>query len=591
MKRVLSLFLAFLMIAPLFVSCSGDLTAEDSSDESTAAETEPQKEYYDVIKDGTSDYSIVRADKVGAGVVTAIVNLRKSIADKYSVELNFDTDWSKDNKANDTVTSDSSVHEILIGDTNRAETREVAEAYASVHGYVVKAVNGKIVIWGSDTGWVIEAIEYFGENLLSDGSLSIETDYLWVFDLNGDDRPLSLIAAEYSVVYASSDSDKVFNAAIALGRDLSEISGKTIDTKSDAHVADHSGKEILVGLTDRAESAEADRDLKYMDYTVRITENKIVLLGGSPFATLNAVDYFFNALSTGKITSLEAGYEYTYDFNKLIENSIAFKPETFTPSWAGEFTPPAWMLDFEEKCYAMTSPTGRMTADAHRGDTQNYPENSLEGILSAIMMGCDVVEIDIRLTKDNVMVLMHDATLKRTTNWSEKQGKNGLPASANVCDWTYEQLLELNLKFGDKVTECKVPTLYEAVMLFCGRAQIHFDCKLDTIDRNSDVFLLADELGAKECFYYYYGAGGMQTWFQLDRGDAEFKAFLDKMQKYITLPNHSLRKRLYDLIAKYGDTPDGWKMQFAEGRRMVFTNKIYDFCRYVAANEEPIALP
>ena len=53
---------------------------------------------------------------------------------------------------------------------------------------------------------------------------------------------------------------------------------------------------------------------------------------------------------------------------------------------------------------------------AHRGDWRNAPENSLQAIQNCIDMGVDMVEIDIRETKDCHLVLMHDKTLDRTTN-------------------------------------------------------------------------------------------------------------------------------------------------------------------------------
>ena len=40
----------------------------------------------------------------------------------------------------------------------------------------------------------------------------------------------------------------------------------------------------------------------------------------------------------------------------------------------------------------------------HRGDRRNYPENSLEGINSAIEMGVDIVELDLQCTKDSVLI-------------------------------------------------------------------------------------------------------------------------------------------------------------------------------------------
>ena len=54
----------------------------------------------------------------------------------------------------------------------------------------------------------------------------------------------------------------------------------------------------------------------------------------------------------------------------------------------------------------------------HRGDTEKYNENSVEGVEGAFRGGATHVEIDLRLTADGQIVIMHDATLDRTTNGS-----------------------------------------------------------------------------------------------------------------------------------------------------------------------------
>ena len=55
---------------------------------------------------------------------------------------------------------------------------------------------------------------------------------------------------------------------------------------------------------------------------------------------------------------------------------------------------------------------------AHRGDSINYPENTLPAFLSAVKMNIDIVETDVHLTKDGVLVIWHDPTLERNTNGS-----------------------------------------------------------------------------------------------------------------------------------------------------------------------------
>lgn len=89
-------------------------------------------------------------------------------------------------------------------------------------------------------------------------------------------------------------------------------------------------------------------------------------------------------------------------------------------------------------------------------------------------MGGDCVEIDIRVTKDKVPVIMHDTTLSRTTDFNEKAGKNGLPESDKIGDWTLEELRQLRLKEGGggqgaEVTPYVIPTLEECLIAARGR--------------------------------------------------------------------------------------------------------------------------
>jgi hypothetical protein len=167
--------------------------------------------------------------------------------------------------------------------------------------------------------------------------------------------------------------------------------------------------------------------------------------------------------------------------------------ELFTPVWQYQWTPPAWMLDFNEKQNSFTA-KGRMMCTAHRGGLQFYPENSIESIISSIKMGCDIIEIDIQHTKDDVLILMH-GDLNECTDWAEKKGKNGLPKSQKVAGWTYEQLLELNLRFNygqyssetGEITPYKIPTLKEVMSVCRNRIFVNFD-KIDCIKYWDDIY-------------------------------------------------------------------------------------------------------
>ncbi len=110
---------------------------------------------------------------------------------------------------------------------------------------------------------------------------------------------------------------------------------------------------------------------------------------------------------------------------------------------------------------------------AHRGDWRYAPENSLAGIEHSIAVGVDVVELDLQLTKDSVLIVMHDATLNRTTT-----GK-GL-----VADWTLDSIRTLKLKNGCGIrTKHGVATLEEALFVAKGKILIN----LDKADRYFDL--------------------------------------------------------------------------------------------------------
>ena len=583
--RIITMTAAALL---LFSSCTGE--REDAGETTLPEETEADAVVYTVAADGVCNYTFVRADGISSDALQATMAMRRSVEDAYGVRITLESDWSRDNKKNETVESTADVLEVLIGDTNRAETRAVAEEYKNSYGYVIKAVNGKIVIWGSDSAALISALNHFTNSYLGGERLEFAEGLVHSWSLTGEGMPLTQIANEYSIVCGQKAADRVWNASNLLATKLQQLSGVKPKVSFDEKTPDKSGKEILVGTTDRPESAIDG--IGYMDYVIRIADGKIVLFGGSPLATQSAAEKFVSLIKDGTISTLDNDFEYKSNYHELIADSIAFNQGSFVPKWANEFTPPAWMLDYEEKLYALTCPDGRMTADSHRGDEQHYPENSIPGILSAIMMGADVIEIDIRLTKDNIMVLMHDASLKRTTDWSAKAGKNGLPSSDKIEDWTYEQLRELRLLYNGNATDCIIPTMYEAALLFGGRAQIHFDCKVaDKLDVDSDIFLLAEATGSKESFIYYYGLDTMVKWQSLNKSDEDFKQFIVKMNKYLKMSGHGLRRRNFDMIAKHGDTVEGWKKAWDEGYKMTFTNKIYDFSKYIAENCEPIKLP
>jgi len=132
---------------------------------------------------------------------------------------------------------------------------------------------------------------------------------------------------------------------------------------------------------------------------------------------------------------------------------------------------------------------------AHRGNHNNAPENSLKSIQDAINDEIEMVEIDVRQTRDGKFVLMHDSTLERTTNGSGK-----------VSDFTLPELKQLKLKDNNGVlTDEKIPTLQEVLAL--GRGKIYFDLDISNDKVSFDrIYPVVKQYGMiKQSLFYTQG--------------------------------------------------------------------------------------
>src|SRR5688500_13615694 len=64
-------------------------------------------------------------------------------------------------------------------------------------------------------------------------------------------------------------------------------------------------------------------------------------------------------------------------------------------------------------------------AIAHRGARARAPENTLAAVREAAALGADAVEVDVQRTRDGALVLVHDATLSRTTDAASRLPRRG----------------------------------------------------------------------------------------------------------------------------------------------------------------------
>lgn len=105
----------------------------------------------------------------------------------------------------------------------------------------------------------------------------------------------------------------------------------------------------------------------------------------------------------------------------------------------------------------------------HRGGRNLWPENSLQGFREAIALGVDIVELDVHLSRDGEVMVMHDPTLERTTLGT------GLIATRTAAE-----LCTTRLRDSDET----IPTLDDALAIFADvRTELFIEIKTDALGR------------------------------------------------------------------------------------------------------------
>lgn len=116
---------------------------------------------------------------------------------------------------------------------------------------------------------------------------------------------------------------------------------------------------------------------------------------------------------------------------------------------------------------------------AHRGDSAHRPENTLAAFAAALEAGAGIVELDVQLTRDGVPVVIHDASLDRTTS-----GRGPVRAHTLV------ELRELSAgypqRFGPEYAGERVPTLAEALAFLRDRARVMIEIKHESVSDDAD---------------------------------------------------------------------------------------------------------
>jgi glycerophosphoryl diester phosphodiesterase len=107
----------------------------------------------------------------------------------------------------------------------------------------------------------------------------------------------------------------------------------------------------------------------------------------------------------------------------------------------------------------------------HRGASSIYPENTLEAFNECIRLKTDGIELDVNLSKDNELIIIHDETLDRTTT-----------GTGFVQDHTLEEIKQFKI-YDDKHNKYEIPTLRELFNEFKNnKLLINIELKNDKIN-------------------------------------------------------------------------------------------------------------
>ena len=302
MKRSLALMLCFVMLVGALVSCN-----EDAPDDSSLTE-----DSIDVV---VNNYTIIRPSNASPTLIAAAVQLKKGIDSLTGGKVGLSEDWVRDESE-----IDEAAYEILVGSTNRKQSAEEAQKLSGAR-YAIEMVGNKIVITGTNDYMISDAVDYFIENYVKptagNGKFTLPDAFAYISD---EYKTINLIKDKkciYNVVYNDkldnkADDNGVVDYQVQLAKDVRDKIMKLTDAKvSIATDWVKSGTdtfdlyEILIGTTERPETAQARAQYGVNEYGVSIIGNKIVVTGWNEKAIGLAVDLFVELLESSVSTAAD----------------------------------------------------------------------------------------------------------------------------------------------------------------------------------------------------------------------------------------------------------------------------------------------
>ena len=313
--RLVCLIAAIAMLVPLagaLAACGDDIPEITVSEDDTTAipdvTEEPEAPSEDILVADLTKYSIVRPEKTSDAVLEECNAIFRKMKEKFNV-----ADYKDDFFREDVPMYQIGEHEIIIGKTNRPETKEfLSRLRYNDYGYA--QIGKKIVIAGHSDDTTVSAVLKFLSAVIQkkDGEEGVfytkEYDYI---NSSVYDVPSIYIGGtsvvDYRIVYPKMNSNSEKVAANMIAEAIAEISGLVISVIHDGE-AEANGCEILIGATNRSTDAEITAitsKLGAMESIIKADGKNITVFGNTSTALLVAANELISKFKVSPTEKLE----------------------------------------------------------------------------------------------------------------------------------------------------------------------------------------------------------------------------------------------------------------------------------------------
>ncbi len=301
MKKAISILFALLMVFTVFAGCGSDSDTATSSNADSGVQNGNltiSKDDVVFIENGESRYTVIRSNDESVTACAAIVfqGLKKVLKTNVKNTLDENADGVD-------------AYEILVGNTNRAESQQALDYLAKdgaprVDDYIICTIGKKIVINAVTPEGLNAACVYFSNNIVNADGIKGGIEHIYRTEgdfseitINGVTIGMfSIVRPHYNTSYLTQVEMEAMSDAVTAK------TGYPLFIEEDMYVAE-SGYEIVVGDANRS---GVTKITNHDEYYITVKGDKIYLNGGSPHATAMAVTEFAKMLEKGSVTDADS---------------------------------------------------------------------------------------------------------------------------------------------------------------------------------------------------------------------------------------------------------------------------------------------